>query len=141
MKFRELFEPTVAKALAWISLFLAPVRATMIAVSVMVLIDLITGIWAAHRRKEKITSNGIRRTISKTLAYQIAIFSSFLMEKYFLSGIPVVKVVAGLIGTTEFKSVLENLSSITGIDFLQVVIEKFQGKKIVPEPKDPPKKD
>lgn len=135
MKIQELSNPSVAKALVWFGVFLAPIKATMLAVSFLVLIDLITGLWASHKRNEKITSNGIRRTVSKTLAYQLAVICSFVMEQQFLGGIPIVKVVAGLIASTEFKSVLENISSITGVDFWDSLIESLQGKKIVPQKK------
>jgi hypothetical protein len=125
------------KALTWIGVILMPIKATMLSIGVLLVFDLITGIWAAYKRGEKITSNGIRRTVSKSLAYQMAVISSFIMESQFLEGLPIIKVVAGLIAATEFKSLMENITSITGLDFIAEIIGKIQGKKIVPELKTP----
>jgi hypothetical protein len=43
--------------------------------------------------------------------------------------VPVVHVVAGLIGATELLSVYENLSRITGLDFKQKVMQLIQPPK------------
>lgn len=128
--------PLLGKAMGWTVLVLTPIHATLMAVSMLVVVDLITGVWASMKRNEKITSNGIRRTISKTVAYMMAIICSFIMEQQFLKGIPVVQVVSGLIAITEFKSLLENLTSITGLDFWELIVNKVQGKKIQPTPKE-----
>jgi len=126
----------LTKGLTWVGLFLVPIQATMLSIGVLVLLDLITGLWAAHKNGEVITSQGIRRTVSKTLAYQMAVIASFIMEQQFLMGIPVVRVVSGLIAVTEFKSLMENITKITGLDFMKEMIGKFQGKKIIPESKE-----
>lgn len=108
---------------------LAPIKSTMIAAGVLIAVDLACGIWRAVKSGEPITSNGIRRTITKLVAYQMAIVTAFIMEKYMLDFIPVVKAVSGLIAITEAKSIFENLKVITGVDFLSLVLEKLQGKK------------
>src|SRR5574337_962739 len=84
---------------------LAPIHAILISVGVMILADLVTGIWAAKTRGEKITSAAMRRTISKILVYNISVITGFLLETYLLSSIfPVAKLVAGVIGLVEMKS-------------------------------------
>lgn len=128
--------PLIIKALGWAALFLAPIKPVLFAVGFLVLVDLITGLYASHKRNEKITSNGIRRTITKTLAYMAAVICSHVMETVFLNGIPVVKVVGGLIAITEFQSLMENISSITKIDLWKAILEKLQGQKIIPELKE-----
>jgi hypothetical protein len=116
---------------------LAPVKPIMLAVGVLICVDLITGLWASLKRKRKITSRGLRRTIGKMLAYQLAIITAFVMETWLLPDVPMVKVVSGLIGVTETKSVFENLSFITGVDFIQLVLGKLQQPEHKDLPHDP----
>jgi len=113
------------KGITWVSVFLAPIKPLMIAIGVLIAIDLILGIWAAIKSGEKITSRGISRTIAKIIAYNLAIISSHIMESYFAQGIPIVKIISGLIAITEFKSILENTTRMTGIDFWKVLIRKM----------------
>ena len=120
----------------WIWLFTAPTHDSMIAVIVLVFADFIGGVWAAKKRGEKITSWGIRRTITtKILPYQFAILCSHLVETQFLGGIPLMKATAGFIAVAELKSVFENLSQITGLDFWLALKEKLQ-PVIKPTPKE-----
>lgn len=109
---------------------LAPVHTMMIAVGVMIGLDLATGIWRAKKDGEKLTSHGLRRTITKVIAYQIAIITAFVMQKHLMADlIPVTNLVGGLIAVTEGKSVFENLSRITGIDFWNALKERLQPAK------------
>jgi phage-related holin len=103
-----------------------PIKATLITVMVLVGVDLITGIIAARKRGESITSSGLKRTVVKALAYEAAIILGFLVQS-FLTGdtVPVVKILGGLVGMTELKSVLENLEEITGIPLLKTLIDKI----------------
>lgn len=117
------------KLLALILAILAPIKATMLVVGFLIFADLITGIWAAYKRQEKITSAALRRTLSKMLIYQLAIFSSFLIERYVVGAdLGIVKVVAGFIGLVEFKSMLENGNAILQTDIFKTLIEKLGSK-------------
>lgn len=105
---------------------LAPIKAIIISVGILILADLATGIWAAHKRGESISSAAMRRTVSKMLIYQTCVITGFLVEHYMIGGIlPVSKLVAGVIGMVEFKSILENANSILGQDLFKVVIQKL----------------
>lgn len=105
---------------------LAPIKAVMITVGILIIADLITGIWAAHKKQEKISSAAMRRTISKMLIYQLSVVCGFLLETYILGGvIPVAKIVAGVIGMVEFKSILENSNYIIGGDLFKIIITKL----------------
>lgn len=119
----------ITQAITLITAVLAPIQSTMLAVSALVIIDTVTGVWAAKKRNEKITSFRFSDVIGKTIAYHLVIFSSYLMETYFLPEIPVVRVAAGLIGTTEFKSLLENITDITGVSVWDLLLEKIKIKK------------
>jgi len=86
---------------------LAPIKMVIITVGFLILADLLTGIWAAKSRGEKISSSIMRRTISKIVIYQLAVISGFMLEMHILDSlVPVAKIVAGVIGMVEFKSIL-----------------------------------
>lgn len=105
---------------------LAPIKMVMITVGVLIMADLVTGIWAALKRGEKVSSAAMRRTISKMFIYQLAVICGFMLETYILDGIvPVAKIVAGVIGMVEFKSILENSNHIVGGDLFKIVIAKL----------------
>jgi len=108
---------------------LAPIQAVMATVGFLIFVDLATGIWAALKRSEKITSAAIRRTLSKMVIYQTAVISGFLIEQYILSNeLPITKVVAGFIGLVEFKSILENGNVILGTNIFKLLIAKLGSK-------------
>jgi hypothetical protein len=115
------------KKIALVSLAaLAPIKMILIAVGLLVFIDLVTGVWAARRRGENLKSSALRRTVSKMLIYQLTVISGFLLEHYLLDGlVPVAKLVGGVIGMVEFKSILENASSIAGEDIVNLVMNKL----------------
>jgi phage-related holin len=101
-----------------------PIQKFLAIVVVMVVIDFITGIWAALVRKEKIRSRTMQRTTIKITVYLIALLTGHYIDVVFESIIQIVYALAGVIVLTEFKSVLENLSDIVGYD----LVEKFASK-------------
>jgi len=116
----------IIKGLIVIMAVLAPIKPMLIACVFLIIADMITGIFAAYKRKEKISSAEMRRSVTKLVVYQIAIIAAFVLEKYMLGGIlPVAKIVAGVIGMVEMKSILENVSAIAGQDILAMVINKL----------------
>lgn len=124
----ELFSVLKTFALAVLAVF-APIKMVVISAFVLILTDLIFGIWAAHKRGEQITSAWMGRTVTKMLVYQVAILTGFLLETYLIGGsIPVSKLVAGVIGMVEFKSILENANDITGTDIFKQIISKLGSK-------------
>lgn len=100
----------------------APLKALMGAVAFLIMADTVTGIIAAYKRGEEIRSSGLGRAIVKLFVYQVVIITGFLMEQYIVPdlGIPIVKLLAGVIGVVEFKSVLENVESITGLNLMKI---------------------
>ena len=99
----------------WVSLFLAPLYPVMLAIGFLLFADMVVGIYAAYKQKEKITSRKMSNTISKILLYNLTIIVSFVVEKYLFTGIPFVKITAGLIALVEMKSLAENLYKATGL--------------------------
>lgn len=112
-------------ALSILAIF-APIKPAIITVGVMVALDLITGVWAANKRKEPITSNGLKQTVMKLMVFQIALITGFLTEKY-LTGdlVPITKIIAAFIGLVEYTSMLENLNEINGQPIFKSIIKKI----------------
>lgn len=119
----------ITKVIVLVFIILAPIKAVMLTVGFLIFVDLFSGIWAAYKRQETITSAALRRTISKMVIYQIAVISGFLIEQYLFQGtLPVSKIVAGFIGIVEFKSILENSNTILGTDVFKLLIQKLGSK-------------
>lgn len=134
----------------------APIKAILLVTIFLIIADLISGIMAASKRGEKISSAGLRRTISKFLVYNLAVISGFLVEQYMVANLfPISKLIAGVIAMVELKSILENLNSINGTDIFKTILsnlgsqneaikqqaaEMKQEISVIEEgPKDPPK--
>lgn len=103
----------------------APIKSILITTAVMIIGDLITGIWAAKKRDEPITSAGLRRTISKLIIYELALIFAYLGEHYMSDILPMVKMVSAMISIVELKSIYENLNSISGSDIFKSLIGKL----------------
>lgn len=104
----------------------APIKMIIITTIVLVFADLLTGMIAAHKRGESLKSSAMRRTITKILVYLSAVCLGFLVETFMLEGyLAVSKIVAGLIGVVELKSILENLDSVNGSPLFKSLIKKL----------------
>lgn len=117
------------KVFGLVTVVLAPIKATMFAVGFLIVVDFISGVLAASKRGDKITSNGFRHTLTKMLAYQMTILTAFIAETYLIQELPMVKVVVAMIALTEVKSFFENMETITGVNFWSSVLKKFHGNK------------
>lgn len=119
----------VIKALVAFAALLAPIHTTMFAVGFIVVADFVSGMIAAKKRGEEIKSSRMRDTVTKLGLYQAFIISAFLLETFLLSdAVPVVKILAAIIGMTEFKSLTENMSAILGRDLFKELIDKLGSK-------------
>lgn len=124
----------LSAALGWMVSFISPVLPFIVFAGVLVLGDLLSGTWAAVKRGEKLHSRGFRRTVEKMVFYFIAILLSEGMKTVFMPHVPVTYIVALAIAITEFKSNIENIETITGIN-----IYRFIRDRIEPYLKEPPK--
>lgn len=121
---------------------LIPIKAVIITVGIVVFADLFTGILAAIKRKEKITSAGLSRTVAKMAVYQTVIITGYLIQVNLIANmLPLVNIVGSVIGLVEFKSLIENANFILGDDLFREVIKKLASKNDTEENKkqDPPK--
>lgn len=110
---------------------LAPIKMVIIMTLVLVVVDLITGVIAAVKRKEPITSAGFRRTTVKILVYELVVILGFLAETYLTgSVIAISKIISSFIGLTELTSIAENLSDITGQPILKILLSKLQSANL-----------
>ena len=94
----------------------------------LVVLDTITGIIAAQKRKEKINSRGFARLLSKIVVYMASIVACRGVEE--VLHVPNVTFLAvGAIALTELMSVLENTRVVSGANVAGVVgglLSKFQ---------------
>ena len=128
IKYEDFFL-AMSQLFGWLIVFISPVRALMTAIMFLAVTDLITALWVVIKKQEKVTSVGLRKTINKILAYEIAVVLSYTVETVFQLGVPVVRLIAGLIAVTELKSNLENLYYITGLDYWQKIVDYMNFKK------------
>jgi uncharacterized membrane protein YeaQ/YmgE (transglycosylase-associated protein family) len=91
---------------------------------------MITGIMRARKNGEAITAAGFKMTFDKFTVYNIGIITGFILENYLLGPtIPFVKILAGLIGATEGKSIFENVNAVSGIDIFGKIKTFFKSDK------------
>lgn len=113
-------------ALAAVSSFVMPVKAYLIIIGVLVLVDMYTG-WRASGKP--FSSKGMGGTVDKTILYMVAILICRGVDIAFnLTGITeTTYVVAGLISSRELLSNLENIGRVTGMDLVSKVRDIFTG--------------
>lgn len=123
--------------MALVAIF-APTGPVIATVLTLVILDLVTGLLAARHQFHPITSSGLKRTVSKTAVYLVATLAAFLVEQYLTPmEMPVMKMVTGLIGMTELKSVLENLDIVSGGSFFKSLVNKLSQGEHDEEDSDP----
>lgn len=114
--------------LAFLAL-LAPIKMMMLTVFVLAISDLITGVAAALKCNEPITSSKLRRTVSKLIIFQTGLIATFFVQQYIINNsMDLVQYVAGLIGLVELKSIFENIEKAYGQPIFKNLI-KLLGSK------------
>ncbi len=112
----------------------APIKAIVHVTILLIIIDLLSGVWAAKKRGETVTSAGLRRTVTKLFVYLSAIICGYLVEVYMISDIlPLSKLISGVIALVEMKSILENLNSINGSDIFKSILSYLDSKNHEPK--------
>lgn len=93
--------------------------------------DLVTGLWASHRRKIPRTSHRLRKSVEKLLCYGGVIYLFYEFEVRlgldweFLCSY---KVIAGFIYLVELISILENMAIITANPIFLKIVRLIRGK-------------
>ncbi|AXT56679.1 phage holin family protein [Aquimarina sp. MMG015] len=106
----------------WLLTILSPVNGVMMTMVFLILVDFITGSYAAYKNKIPISSERIGNTISKFFIYNLVILASFLLEEYIVNEVPFLKIIAGFVAITEIKSILENFNKIYGLDLFRALV-------------------
>lgn len=119
----------LALLIPYLTFFFSPILLILFTTGALVMTDLFTGVYAAKKRGEVIHSKKMARSVSKIIFYFIAIILSRLMEIAFFPSIPIANITAGYIALIEFKSNIENISTITGLDIWKAIINKIHQQK------------
>lgn len=117
-----------AAILGWAMSVILPIKDFLIITSALVILDLITGIVAAKKRKEQIRSRFLMRTTIKLLLYYSAILATEGVQVVFAEKIPITYITAFTIALTELKSILENVDAGTGSRLAKMIIDKLKAK-------------
>jgi phage-related holin len=126
-KINALIFPYKEVILQYLVFFFAPIGYLIAGVGLMVCFDFISGVAAAKKRGERIVSGGFYRTFVKYVLYTIGIVASRLLELLLKDSIkiPFSSLLAGFIIIIEYKSVIENISFVTGINIWEWVKDKI----------------
>jgi uncharacterized membrane protein len=114
----------VALTTGFIASFLIPIKGFLLFTVAVVFADTITGIKAAKKEGQKISSKGLYRTTEKIVVYFVAILIFEGAKNTFSIPMPITYMVAMMISATELFSVAENIKRITGVE-LGTLISKF----------------
>jgi uncharacterized membrane protein len=104
--------------------FFIPIKGFLLFTVAVVFADTITGIKAAKKEGQKISSKGLYRTTEKIVVYFTSILIFELAKNTFSIPFPITYMVAMMISATELFSVAENVQRITGVN-LNVLITRF----------------
>lgn len=112
--------------------FFSPTGKWVAFIGFLIVCDTITGVIAARKRKESVSSRKLARTIAKFISYGIALLISFYLQVLFFPEIPSLVAMTALIATIELKSIDENYKIIFGKSFFTHVINLLNKTKHKP---------
>jgi hypothetical protein len=117
-------------AVAAIWAVVAPLHGLFWALGLLVLADMVMGIWRAVKQKRKVRpSKAIRQTLGKAASYLIMLLAGFAVDYLYGDHTTTVYVARGFalgIGIAEATSLAENFQAITGIDLVKLIRERFK---------------
>jgi uncharacterized membrane protein len=110
----------------FIASFFIPIKGFLLFTVFVVFADTITGILAARKRGEAITSKGLYRTSQKIVVYFVGIMIFEGSRITFNLPLNITYMVAFTIATTELYSIAENIRSITGVNIGTYLLRFFR---------------
>lgn len=110
----------------WIASFFIPIKGFLLFSIAVVIADTITGIKAARKEGQRITSKGLYRTTEKIVVYFVSILIFEGAKNTFSIPFPITYLVASMIAGTELFSVAENVKRITGVNLGTVIVRFFK---------------
>jgi len=106
----------IFKILTAFIIFVTPIQGVLFAVSILIIVDAITGIWASKIKGEAFSSKKFFNSITKLLFYLLLILISQMVQLNLINEIPFTQLSIYFIVFYEFSSFLENVGVITGRD-------------------------
>jgi len=106
--------------------FIFPIKHFLIFTIFVVFADTVTGILAAKKRKEPITSKGLYRTSQKILTYFCGIMIFHGASITFQLPSQITYSVSFIIAATELFSISENIKIITGTNIGTIILRFFK---------------
>lgn len=112
----------------------------LISVTIFLLVlDYITGIWAAIKQGELITAKKMGVTTTKMIVYMIGIIACYVVQHNIAQDvIKVMLIFTTLVSVRELKSIIENIEKITGAKIWAYIVSQITS--LLPD-KDYNKKD
>jgi phage-related holin len=119
--------PWLLEVTAFLSLFFAGLAPALFAIGFLIMMDTVTGIWAAYNKggRKSITSRKGGRIVMKLILYPASVIVAKVAEQYLLPEIPFLKVTLGILATIEVKSIFENISLLLGFDLWDRIRERI----------------
>ncbi len=108
--------------------FTAPIHAVLTATLLLVCFDTLTGVIAARKKKQKISSRKFSRVLGKLLVYCTVICLAFIIQTLFAPAFPIQDMATSFIGLSEGMSILENLNIIYETDLVKKLIDAVKRK-------------
>lgn len=115
--------------------FLTDINTALLGLLICLLVDTITGFWAAPYRGKKRTSNGLSRFVTKLITYITAVIIMHVLEVLVFPDyavtmkIQLARIICTAICGLEIYSTLENLYDITKLDVFKYLTQ-LSSKKI-----------
>jgi uncharacterized membrane protein len=106
--------------------FIFPIKHFLIFTIFVVFADTVTGIMAARKRGEPITSKGLYRTSQKVVTYFCGIMIFHGASITFQLPSQITYSVSFIIAATELFSISENIKSITGTNIGTIILRFFR---------------
>lgn len=110
------FPEFIMKVLTALAVFFAPIQTTLIAISLLIIFDAITGIGASLKKGEKFSSAKMFNSIVKLVFYGLLIITSRMIEQHLVTTLPLVELSVYMVVAYEFTSFLENVGIIVERD-------------------------
>jgi uncharacterized membrane protein len=110
----------------FVASFFIPIKGFLLFTVFVVFADTVTGILAANKRGERITSKGLYRTSQKVVVYFVGIMIFEGARNTFSLPLNITYMVAFTIATTELYSIAENIKSMTGVNIGTLILRFFR---------------
>jgi phage-related holin len=122
--FKEKTANLFVQFLAFVGAFMLPIVPLAIGIIVLVAFDYFTGIKASRYKGVSIRPDGWKRSLSKIWLFLAALVGAHVMDTTFIENVQLLKILAAFIALMEFKSVLNNVSAYSGIDYWNMIWER-----------------